>query len=121
MTVSRDANAMGEESCPVCFGALQGDFRGVVADNSLVCPNGHKVCTDCMRRLVEPCDTEATGFCYRCPMCREETGLSRLHMMVLVCGTWGRAEDQLRNGSTLIIRSERDVRRWTEECRVVTA
>ena len=119
MTVSRDAKAMGEE-CPVCFCALQGDLRGVVTDNSLVCPNGHKVCTGCMRRLVEPCDTEATGFCYRCPMCREEVGLSRLHMMVLVCGTWGRAQDKLRNGSTLKFRSERDVRRWTAGDQVMT-
>ena len=100
------------EECPVCFCELLGDVCGAVTDNSLVCPNGHKVCTDCMRRLVEACDTEASGFSYCCPMCREEVGLSRLHVMVLVCGTWGQAQDKLRHGSTLKFRSEHDVRRW---------
>ena len=103
MAVSSDANAMGEE-CPVCFGALRGD-------DSVVCPNRHKVCTDCLRRLVEPCDVEfpATGFCYRCPMCREGAVLSRMHILVLICGSWSRTEDRLREGS---FRSEHDMRRW---------
>ena len=109
--LSRDANVMSEE-CPVCFCALRGDVCGLVTDNSMRCPNGHQVCTDCMRRLVEPCDTAETGFSYRCPMCREESSLSRLHVMVLMYGTWARAQEKFR--------SEREVRQWVAG-RVVTA
>jgi len=111
MAVSGDANAMPEE-CPVCFCALRGDVCGLVTDNSLSCANGHKVCTDCVRRLVVPDNTTETGFSYRCPVCREESGLSRLHVMVLIYGTWGRAQEQFR--------SEREVRQWTAGDRVET-
>ena len=104
MKYGRNANAM-EEACPVCFGEVSGD-------NSLVCPNRHRVCTDCLRRLVEPCGVEfpATGFCYRCPMCRELTALSRMHVLILICGSWERAEDRFFKSSSF--RSEYDMQQW---------
>ena len=90
--------------CPICFNALQGDVCGLVADNSLGCPSGHCVCIECLTKLVEPCDEEPTGFCYRCPLCRVDAGLSRLHVMVLIYGSWERAQRKFR--------CEQDVRRW---------
>ena len=104
MPCTRDCTHHDE--CPVCYCPLRGNVCGVVSDNnSLRCPAGHGVCVDCMRRLVEPCHTASTGFCVRCPMCREVSALSRLHVMVLIYGTWERAEERFE--------SEAAVRKWT--------
>ena len=84
-----------QDECPVCFCELTGDVngRGVIAENSLACPEGHLVCTKCTRRLIEPCNDKATGLCFRCPMCRQRSGLTPYHMMVLVKGGWKRARE----------------------------
>ena len=96
------------QHCPVCFEVLEGDLRGCVTNNSICCPNRHNVCTTCLRKLlranVEPCEETPTGFCYRCPICREESGMTILHLMVLVKESWKVAMQEFED--------QDQVRRW---------
>lgn len=81
----------------MCYEPLCGHVASplsVVTDNSLCCPAGHKVCTACLWGLVRPNEHESSGFSYCCPLCREESGLTRLHVLVLLRGTWGRAAEK---------------------------
>ncbi|MDC0526260.1 hypothetical protein OAO87_04580, partial [bacterium] len=82
-----------QDECPVCFCELRGDVGGVVRNNSLACPVGHLVCTDCLRKLVEPCEEECTGLSFRCPMCRAQAGMTPYQMMVMIKGSWRGARD----------------------------
>lgn len=100
---------MMDRECPVCFGPLLGDVYGVTANNSLVCPNRHNTCTRCVKKLVRASEDAPSGFAFRCPMCRVPTGLSRLHMMVVVRETWEEVRKDFRDEG---MRQE-DVRRWT--------
>jgi hypothetical protein len=80
--------------------------HGLTADHSVPCPNGHRVCTACLRRLVRPCDSEGTGLYFRCPLCRADAGLSRLHVAVLLLGSW----TEVRK----VWGGDEEVVRWTE-------
>jgi hypothetical protein len=86
------------DECPVCYEPLTGQAPSdVVTDNSLRCPNGHLICTTCVRRLSRPCAKQDTGFYFTCPVCREGASLSRLHMVVLMHDSWCRARQLFGN------------------------
>eukprot|EP00966_Prymnesium_polylepis_P135778 3138386-Prymnesium_polylepis.2 len=57
-----------------------------------------------MRQIVRPHRTEPTGFGFKCPLCRAECGLSRLHLMVLMKGSW--------DASTSMFQNTTHVREW---------
>lgn len=64
--------------------------------NSLSCPNGHHVCTACVAKLARPtgrCNEECSGLNYQCPLCRQVSCISNIHMLVLLKGSW---QDALR-------------------------
>ena len=76
------------DCCPICFEAVFAEPAGPVAQNALGCPRGHAICTSCARKLVRPSKTAPSGLAFRCPLCRSSAALSRLHMMVMLKGTW---------------------------------
>ena len=79
-----------EEECPVCFCQLYGDVGVSSTQNSLACSAGHRVCTECMRKLIEP---REKGWCFRCPLCRRRAALTPYHVAVLLKGTWDKARE----------------------------
>jgi hypothetical protein len=91
--------------CPVCFEPLTGQGTiPEITDNSLICRNGHLVCLECARCMIEPCEDNPCGFHIRCPMCRRYAKLSRLHLLVIMKGSWQK--------SRAMFRTVEDASRW---------
>jgi len=98
-------NDQGEDdmdtTCPVCYLELD--------DNEITCHNGHNVCSNCIRELVQdkgackqPSTCGCTGFVYQCPLCRCSNLLRASHINAIVKGGWGVWEggkNNLKDGS----------------------
>jgi hypothetical protein len=96
--------AMSEDECPVCFGALRTDPSRMRVDNSMACPSGHRVCTKCVRKLVQPHPDVCCGMYYRCPICRADGALSQFHTLILLKGSLTRARAMFED--------EEEAREW---------
>ena len=86
-----------ETTCPVCL--VEGSARCPCGSlKGLGCVNGHAVCIDCARKLVEPCAPGCScpmRLNYKCPICRSPCSISPYHAMVLIKGSHDEANKTL--------------------------
>ena len=86
----KDVDATNE--CPVCTDSFK-DVDGS-PDNALGCKNKHLICVECVSRLVEPtpkCGPTCSMLQYTCPLCRTESCISNVHLLVIVKRSWSQA------------------------------
>ena len=76
-----------EAECPICYNPL-GERAGPCMQDSIGCARGHNICTSCARKIVKPCSSVPTGLVFECPVCRTHGVVTRIHLMVLLKGTW---------------------------------
>ncbi len=82
---SEHSGRLNAESCPVCFESL--DEYEIIT-----CGNGHDVCVDCARQMVQDSSlttnsSGTTGFSCACPICRIDCILGMHHLRLMVKGT----------------------------------
>ena len=82
-----------EKPCDICFDTiLARHLKGEhYPDNGTTCPNAHTICMECVKKLIKPAtrfcgdnDEDCCGFCYRCPICREDSCVDRYQLFAIM-------------------------------------
>ena len=85
-----------EKPCDICFDTMFARHLKQEShpDNGTACPNAHTICMECVKKLIKPkiyfCNDqgdrreECCGFCYRCPLCREDACVDRYQLFAIM-------------------------------------
>lgn len=79
------------DACPVCFEEFAPTASRVGPDDALCCKHDHWVCAKCVGRIAKPtrlCSSKCSGLHYACPMCRSDTCMAPMHVLVVMKGSW---------------------------------
>ena len=88
-----------DSECGVCMTTKFEPYRkGGKPPNALACSEGHPVCVECVRKLIQPvpvCSKTCSGFSFVCPFCRAKACLTPSHVLSVLVGNSDVAEDML--------------------------